>query len=174
MPQIPPLRKLFRRRPTSDRSLVIGGARFMRGRDAAATIGWRRRIASCFRAATLRNKRGTGPPLIVLDCLALDCLRAEIPVGQLRLKEREDARGEREERTERNFGAQNRDVGFFGISRGIGNRRWRIAGTSAERECDSANRADHRADEQGEENAGPAEKSADHPEQPHVAETDAL
>ena len=62
-------------------------------------------------------------------------------------------------------------VGFLGIGRGIGNRRRRIFWAATERECDSADRAYYRANEQGEENSGPAEKSADHPEQPHVGAT---
>ena len=49
-------------------------------------------------------------------------LSAKIPARQLRLKEREDAGGQRQIRTERNFGAQNRDVRFLRIGHRVAQR----------------------------------------------------
>src|SRR5208282_3603662 len=101
-------------------------------------------------------------------------LAAKIPVRELRLKERKDAGGQREVRAERNFGAQNRDVGFLRIRRGLAERGRRSGTAAGERQRDPADRADYRTEKHREERARPAEKSAYHPEQPHVTQADAF
>src|SRR5271168_3473151 len=92
-------------------------------------------------------------------------LPAKVPVRQLRLKEREDAGGQRQIWTERNFGFQNRDVRFLGVGRRFAERSGRGRAAAGERERDSADRSDQRTEKHREENALPAEKSSHHPEQ---------
>src|SRR5579875_2995873 len=89
------------------------------------------------------------------------------------LKERIKSGGEREKRTERNFGAQDRCV-LLGrrFGGGIGNRRGRRS--AGERDCEPADRAENRAEEKREQDADPAEERPRHAEQKHVTHSDAF
>jgi len=95
-------------RPTLDKSSGIDAARFTRGPDAAATTdGAAERVVVPNRDAA--EQAGYRAALIGHDF----SMRRDTS-GSVGVKESEDAGCEREERAERNFGAQNRDVGFSG------------------------------------------------------------